>query len=254
MESDASPERHVTREEIEESLADVDGAYRRLRRIMDAWCALWFWPLTEDEITPPTLDEWYDALRMILGGDTMKASVAKKGDETLESAMTWDELGEAEYNDRVYAGAAPHGRRAGEAPMAAGLRADRRPAGLLPLGARLRLGLRRARWVRPAGRKPALGAARSRTSRRCWPRATRGGSLKVKATQARRRRAARCDAEIPGISELVVDGTADVVVTSAASSDLRSCTRIWTGCSQTSIAASWSRPGATRSVSGVYAR
>ena len=52
----AERDRHVTREEIEESLADPDGAYRRLRRIMDAWCALWFWPLTEDEIAPPTLD------------------------------------------------------------------------------------------------------------------------------------------------------------------------------------------------------
>ena len=38
----------VTREEIEASLADPDGAYRRLRRVMDAWCALWFWPLTDD--------------------------------------------------------------------------------------------------------------------------------------------------------------------------------------------------------------
>ena len=85
-------DRLVTREEIEESLADPDGAYRRLRLIMDAWCALWFWPLTEDDVEPPTLEQWYDALAMILGGDTMKANVAKRGDETLESAMTWDDL------------------------------------------------------------------------------------------------------------------------------------------------------------------
>jgi len=98
-------DRLVTREEIEESLADRDGAYQRLRRIMDAWCALWFWPLTEDDVKPPTLEQWYDALSLILGGDTMKASVAKRGDDTLESAVTWDELGEAEFNDRVYAGA-----------------------------------------------------------------------------------------------------------------------------------------------------
>ena len=37
----------VKREQIEAALADADGAYRRLRLIMDAWCALWFWPLTE---------------------------------------------------------------------------------------------------------------------------------------------------------------------------------------------------------------
>lgn len=101
----SSSDRLVTREEIEESLADRDGAYRRLRLIMDAWCALWFWPLTEDDVEPPTLEQWYDALSMILGGDTMKASVARRGDETLESAMTWDDLGEAEHNDRIYAGA-----------------------------------------------------------------------------------------------------------------------------------------------------
>lgn len=99
-------DRVVTREEIEASLADPDGAYRRLGLVMDAWCALWSWPLTEEEVKPPTLEEWYDALSMILGGDTMKASVAKRGDQTLESAVTWDDLGEAEHNDRIYAGAA----------------------------------------------------------------------------------------------------------------------------------------------------
>ena len=46
----------VTREQIEESLADPNGAYRRLRLVMDLWCALWFWPLTETEVKPPTLD------------------------------------------------------------------------------------------------------------------------------------------------------------------------------------------------------
>ncbi|MEK8226479.1 hypothetical protein NKG05_10975 [Oerskovia sp. M15] len=44
----------VTREQIEDSLADAKGAYRRLRRVMDAWCALWFWPLT-DELTTRTV-------------------------------------------------------------------------------------------------------------------------------------------------------------------------------------------------------
>ena len=99
--------RIVTREEIEASLADPDGAYRRLKLVMDAWCALWFWPLTEEEVAPPTLEKWYEALRLILGADTLKASVAKKGDDTLQSALTWDELGDVEYNDRVYADAKP---------------------------------------------------------------------------------------------------------------------------------------------------
>ena len=99
--------RHVTREEIEKSLADADGAYQRLRRVMDAWCALWFWPLTEDDVAPPTLEQWYDALRMILGSpETMSKAYARKGDDTLDSTTTWDELGDVEHNDRVYAAAA----------------------------------------------------------------------------------------------------------------------------------------------------
>ena len=38
----------MTREEIEAKLNDLNGAYQRLRRVMDAWNALWFWPLTDD--------------------------------------------------------------------------------------------------------------------------------------------------------------------------------------------------------------
>ena len=156
----AASDRLVTREEIEESLADPDGAYRRLRLIMDAWCALWFWPLTEDDVKPPTLEQWYDALSMILGGDTMKASVAKRGDETLESAMTWDDLGEAEHNDRVYAGAARIGDVLSAHPWLGVCERIASTAGLLPLGAGLRPGVHRRVRLRSASRKPALGSPR----------------------------------------------------------------------------------------------
>ena len=37
----------VTRAEIERKLNDPEGAFQRLRRVMDAWNALWFWPLTD---------------------------------------------------------------------------------------------------------------------------------------------------------------------------------------------------------------
>ncbi|MFC6287575.1 class I SAM-dependent DNA methyltransferase [Nocardioides sp. GCM10027113] len=109
-ETKSSAGRHVSREEIEASLADVDGAYRRLRRVMDAWCALWFWPLTEDPddggVAPPSLEQWYDALGMILGS-TGSAAYARKGDEALASAVTWDELETAEQLDRSFASAMP---------------------------------------------------------------------------------------------------------------------------------------------------
>ncbi|WP_256829517.1 Eco57I restriction-modification methylase domain-containing protein [Ornithinimicrobium faecis] len=92
----------VTREQIEESLADEDGAYRRLRRVMDAWCALWFWPLTETEVDPPTIEEWLDALTMLLGTDTRDKKRAWMS--TFQDLTDWDQLGEAEEQDRIYSG------------------------------------------------------------------------------------------------------------------------------------------------------
>jgi hypothetical protein len=96
--------RHISRDEIEASLADPDGAYQRLRRIMDAWSALWFWPLTEDTVAPPSVDQWLDALALILGRHAHKGD--KPGQETLGAAREWDALGALEANDRVFAGAA----------------------------------------------------------------------------------------------------------------------------------------------------
>ena len=93
----------VTREQIETSLADEDGAYRRLRRVMDAWCALWFWPLTETDVAPPSVGEWLDALTMLLGSDTRNKHRAWM--DTFQDLTHWDQLGEAEEQDRIYSGA-----------------------------------------------------------------------------------------------------------------------------------------------------
>lgn len=59
----------VTREEIEASLRDPNSAYRRLRLVMDAWCAMWFWPVTQDpdHPAPPEFEEWLAVLRRIVG-------------------------------------------------------------------------------------------------------------------------------------------------------------------------------------------
>lgn len=58
----------VTREQIEASLADANSAYRRLRLVMDAWSAMWFWPvLPDDDVTPPTIAQWIETLEQILG-------------------------------------------------------------------------------------------------------------------------------------------------------------------------------------------
>lgn len=95
----------VTREQIEASLADPDGAYRRLRRVMDAWCALWFWPLTETEVAPPSVEEWIDALQMLLGRDTEKRSRMWMTSFTADD--DWEELADTEQRDRVLADAKP---------------------------------------------------------------------------------------------------------------------------------------------------
>ena len=91
----------VSREEIEEYLAAPGSAYRRLRLVMDAWCALWFWPLTTD-VTPPSLDEWLDALEGLLG---KQVKDAKGTDGTLVDASSWAELETMEEVELGLAGA-----------------------------------------------------------------------------------------------------------------------------------------------------
>ncbi|MDO5500722.1 MAG: class I SAM-dependent DNA methyltransferase, partial [Propionibacteriaceae bacterium] len=106
----------VTREQIEESLSDPDGAYRRLRLVMDAWCALWFWPLTLPEgesgtpVTPPALDQWLDALEGILGKPVQSTARDRKRAESGQAVLStssWEALGEDETLDRAFAGAQP---------------------------------------------------------------------------------------------------------------------------------------------------
>lgn len=99
----------VTREAIEASLADPGGAYQRLRRVMDAWCALWFWPLTDELatvngelISPPSVDQWIDALQQLLG---QELKVSRRDEQQLSFADIgdWDDLGVAEDNDLTFA-------------------------------------------------------------------------------------------------------------------------------------------------------
>ncbi|MFJ4108643.1 class I SAM-dependent DNA methyltransferase [Oerskovia enterophila] len=114
----------VTREQIEASLADARGAYQRLRRIMDAWCALWFWPLTDElttrvemsddgvprrvRIDPPSLGEWIDALQKLVGVTVSATSTGtgkrwRGGDQTFSDVADWDELNTAEELDLGFA-------------------------------------------------------------------------------------------------------------------------------------------------------
>lgn len=101
IEGDGPPTVGVTREQIETVLYDENGAYRRLRRVMDAWCALWSWPLTTD-IEPPDWDQWVGGLEAILGVPLKAGKFEKYGQTSIASDLNWQELDLAEGNDRVF--------------------------------------------------------------------------------------------------------------------------------------------------------
>lgn len=57
----------VPREAVEAGLAEPDGPYQRLRLAMDAWCAMFYWPLDAQAPEPPSLNEWIATLEDLLG-------------------------------------------------------------------------------------------------------------------------------------------------------------------------------------------
>lgn len=99
---DEPSDKAVTREQIEAVLDDENGAYRRLRRVMDAWCALWSWPLTTDT-DAPDWDQWVGGLEVILGVPLKAGKFEKYGQTSMASDLNWQELDSAEGNDRVFA-------------------------------------------------------------------------------------------------------------------------------------------------------
>ena len=101
IEANQPPTLGVTREQIEAVLHDENGAYRRLRRVMDAWCALWSWPLTTD-IEPPDLDQWVAGLEAILGVPPKAGKLEKYGQMSMASDLNWRELDFAEENDQIF--------------------------------------------------------------------------------------------------------------------------------------------------------
>ncbi|NKS29700.1 class I SAM-dependent DNA methyltransferase [Rhodococcus hoagii] len=96
----------VTREEIENVLSDPNGAYQRLHRVMDAWCAIWSWPLTTD-IKPPDWDQWVGGLEAILGVPPKANKFEKLGQFSFSGDMGWEELDTAEDIDRSFSQAPP---------------------------------------------------------------------------------------------------------------------------------------------------
>lgn len=54
-------------EDVAASLEDGSSAYRRLKLAMDAWCALWFWPIEEAGLLPDRAT-WLAQMELILKG------------------------------------------------------------------------------------------------------------------------------------------------------------------------------------------
>lgn len=100
----------VSREEIERKLGDPAGAYQRLCRVMDAWNALWFWPLTDtltEGVSPPSMDEWLEGLRALLGEHTESTGAAARHGQTTFTARSvdWEELNDEEIDDLAFSAA-----------------------------------------------------------------------------------------------------------------------------------------------------
>lgn len=93
----------VSRADIEQKLRDPNGAYQRLRQVMDAWISLWFWPLTDeatDGAKPPTLEEWIGGLESILG--TPPKDSRMRGQKSFAASATWQDLNDAEELDLAF--------------------------------------------------------------------------------------------------------------------------------------------------------
>ncbi|CAJ64954.1 MULTISPECIES: Eco57I restriction-modification methylase domain-containing protein [Frankia] len=91
----------VSRQEVESALNDPERPYRRLRLVMDAWCALWFWPLNSDA-PPPSLDEWIATLEDLLGTEP-KAARKAQGDRLglFGEIESFADLQDADDNERI---------------------------------------------------------------------------------------------------------------------------------------------------------
>lgn len=95
----------VTRAQVEEELLhNNEGAYLRLRTAMNAWNALWYWPVTAtDEL--PDISEYLATMQDLLGiPNEGQKRYRKEGQYAFGFDMTWDELDYVESLDRSTSG------------------------------------------------------------------------------------------------------------------------------------------------------
>ena len=220
-----TPANPVSRAVIEESFADSGSAFQRLRRAMDAWCALWFWPLTEERtlvdgevVSPPVLDQWIDGLEALLGkaySDTQKGSRKYgHGDDQFRigGELTWAEIDSAEDIDRSLAQEARIEQVLREHPWLSVCERVATDSGFFhweldfsPVfavgGFDLQVG--NPPWVRPRTDEDAL-----------WGESDPWWILAHKPTQAAKTKRRELTVTRPGALDTFADGIAETVVTS----------------------------------------
>lgn len=112
----------VSREQVESQLFDPEGPYMRLRLAMDAWCAMWFWPLADAsdsqigfDADPPELDEWIATLEALLGAAGI-AKVAAGQTMFYEAIDSFDQLAKLDEMEREFSGMRPMWKLISEHP------------------------------------------------------------------------------------------------------------------------------------------
>lgn len=95
----------VTRAQVEEELLHNDeGAYLRLRTAMNAWNALWYWPVTATDKLPD-ITEYLATMQDLLGIPNEGKKIYRKDNQyAFGFDMSWDELDYVESLDRSTSG------------------------------------------------------------------------------------------------------------------------------------------------------
>ncbi|WP_242657770.1 Eco57I restriction-modification methylase domain-containing protein [Mycobacterium kubicae] len=118
----------VTREIVESELLDPEGPFMRLRLAMDAWCALWYWPIEkyrgqgDPSSDLPGMDTWISALEELLGAAGLKKASDGQGmfHETVES---FEQLSKVDDLEREFFGMRPAWQLVSRYPWLGKLRA-----------------------------------------------------------------------------------------------------------------------------------
>ncbi|WP_326768335.1 class I SAM-dependent DNA methyltransferase [Streptomyces sp. NBC_01591] len=87
------PVEAVQREEVLADLEAVDTPYWRLKTLMDAWCALWFWPVQEASLLNGTNPRYRQAAELAEQSAAYEVAVsgAEDEDESASVLMSWEE-------------------------------------------------------------------------------------------------------------------------------------------------------------------